>query len=169
MKTIPRVGLLVLSAALAGCGGGGSSTAGTTPVSCSLALQYANGYSSGIAISPTATSADRTFSSCNPTQISSVTLNVCVDHPAIAELSGRLLLAGTAISALQPASGTAQGTSCLASTTATTSLRQFVLNSPDMHGLSTFAGPWTVEITDTNQNNLNGYFVAWSLDLQGTR
>ncbi len=41
--------------------------------------------------------------------------------------------------------------------------------TPDMHALAQFAGPWSLEITDASQNNNNGYFVAWSLDLQGVR
>lgn len=40
--------------------------------------------------------------------------------------------------------------------------------TPDMHALAQFAGRWRLDITDASQNN-NGYFVAWSLDLQGVR
>ncbi len=119
---------------------------------------------------PQATSIDATISNCNLAALQSATLTVCVDHPAPAELSGELRLAGTVVAQFLLTDGQDMGNSCLAySNLPSISLRQFVSNRPDLHGLTQLAGPWSVAITDTNPNSSNGHFVAWGLDIQGLR
>lgn len=170
MKPFMTFALLGCTALLSSCGGGGSPYVPTTPVICSMALQYADGGTSGIAISPQAVSADRLFATeCKPLEVNTITLTVCTDHPALNELSGQLLLSGTRLAQFQVQDGTLKDNTCLANNSATTSRRQFVLTRPDMRGLNQFNGPWRVEVSDTSQNGNYGYFVAWALDVQGVR
>lgn len=170
MKRLLSTGLLACAAFLSSCGGGGSPYVPTTPVNCSMPLQYADGRTSGVAMSPQALSADRVFATeCKPLQVTAVTLTLCTDHPALAELSGQLWLAGTRVGQFALQDGTAQDNLCLANSSATTSRRQWVFAQPGLQGLGPLTGPWRVDITDTLQNSNNGYFVAWALDVQGVR
>lgn len=164
----------LLAALLSACGGGASSPAsGTppdptaTPVTCTLALQYADGGSSGIAIAPQALSANRYVGNCKLSQLQGATLTVCVDHPNRSELTGELLLSGTAVTQFQLANGVLRGSSCLSTSTASTALLEFTSTQPATAGQSPTGAPWSLRLTDTVQNNLNGHLVAWALELKG--
>jgi len=158
--------------ALAACGGGGtsapSSPSGST--SCSLSLQYANGGTSGLSISPQAVSSDRYLSQCGITQVQSATLTLCTDHPNVGELTAQLRLAGNVLGSFAVASSFSTARTCLSNTGSNTSLREFTVSQPDTRGMTPSVGPWSLVVTDTQPtNNQSGYFVAWSLDLQGQR
>lgn len=118
--------------------------------------------------SPTATSVDVSSNSCNLTKLSSAALTVCIQHPDVSELSGELRLSGSTIAQFRIADGQEINRGCLVFGNGV-SLRQFSLNNPDLQGLTSLAGPWSVAITDTNRNNLNGTFIAWGLEMQGLR
>lgn len=167
MKPIPIAASLSLASLLVACGGGGSASVPSTPASCQLALQHANGDQSGVSMAPQGASVERVFNNCTLTQAVSVTLNVCIDHPALPELSGVLKLAGNVLHTFQLEAGAVRSSSCLATSGATTSLREYRLNLPSPLSLPQANGPWQVILTDNSTNNQNGFFVAWALDLQG--
>ena len=174
MKRFLTLLLLCLTGLLSACGGGSTAAppaapaASPTSVTCSLPLQYADGSSSGIAILPQARSVDVHLpASCKLSQLQSATLTVCLDHPRPDELTGQLLLSGAVVTSFQPGNGVLQANRCLSSSSASTALRQFTVSNPDLHGLNPASGPWNVVLSDTVQNNQNGYFVAWVLEIQG--
>ena len=177
MKRFLLAPVLPVCALLLACGGGG--TAGTSnntqsgsgsgsTLSCSLPLQYANGTTSGSSISPQAVSVDRYLSQCGITQLQSITLTLCTDHPNVGELTAQLRLAGNVLGSFAVASSFSSARTCLGTSGGNTSLREFTLSQPDTRGMAPSVGPWSVIVNDTlPTNNQSGYFVAWSLDLQG--
>lgn len=168
LRTICVLGTLV---GLVACGGGGSASyPPSTPATCTLALQYANGSSSGIAIAPQAASTDRNFNACNLALVQSAKLTVCIDHPSLSEVSGQLRLAGSPVLPFAASSGAAVGTSCLAQSGGATTLREFTVSSGNLPSAALSSGPWSVVLSDSvPSNNQSGYFVAWALELQGLR
>ena len=168
LRTICVLGTLV---GLVACGGGGSASyPPSTPTTCTLALQYANGSSSGIAIAPQAASTDRNFNACNLALVQSAKLTVCIDHPSLSEVSGQLWLAGSPVLTFAASSGAAVGTSCLAPSGGATTLREFTVSSGNLPSAAMSSGPWSVVLSDSvPSNNQSGYFVAWALELQGLR
>jgi len=131
-------------------------------------LQYANGGTSGLSINPQAVSVDRYLSQCGITQVQSATLTLCTDHPNVGELTAQLRLAGNVLGSFAVASSFSTSKSCLSNTGANTSVREFTLSQPDTRGMTPSVGPWSLIVTDSlPNNNQSGYFVAWSLDLQG--
>lgn len=175
MKRYLPAPLLLVCALLAACGGGGTAGTGNNNVggsggalSCSLPLQYANGGTSGLSINPQAVSVDRYLSQCGITQLQSAALTLCTDHPNVGELSAQLRLAGNVLGSFAVASSFSTARSCLSNTGANTSVREFTLSQPDTRGMTPSVGPWSLIVTDSlPNNNQSGYFVAWSLDLQG--
>jgi len=163
--------LFLLSALLSACGGGGSSPyVPSTPVSCSLPLQYANGSSSGYFISTDTASVSRSLNACDFSQWVSATLRVCTDHPALSELSGQLQQSGSTVFSFQAINGTPQASSCLSNSGNATSLRSFTITPSNATSLSRLTGDWRVVLTDSApDNNQSGYFIAWALDIQGLR
>jgi hypothetical protein len=168
LRTLCVLGTL---AGLAACGGGGSAAyVPTTSTTCTLPLQYANGSSSGMGITPQATSSDRHFNACNMTQLQTARLTVCINHPNLSEVSGQLRLSGNSVLALSANSGAAVGTSCLAQSGGATTVREFTLASGSLASTAFSSGPWSVTLSDAlPDNNQSGYFVAWALELQGLR
>ena len=176
MKRLFLVPVLVLSGLLTACGGGGTSSAPAPSggsggaLNCSLPLQYANGGTSGLSINPQAVSVDRYLSQCGITQVQSATLTLCTDHPNVSELTAQLRLAGNVLGSFAVASSFSTAKSCLINSGGNTSLREFTLSQPDTRGMSPSVGPWSLIVNDTlPTNNQSGYFVAWSLDIQGQR
>lgn len=173
MKRLLTLSLFCLIGLLSACGGGSANPPAVAPpsttatVTCSLPLQYANGGTSGVAILPQARSVDRHLVACNISQVQSATLTVCIDHPNRSELAGQLLLSGTVLAPFQLADGVLRGNSCLSNSSTSTALLEFTVNNPDTRGLNPASGPWNLAITDTVQNNQNGYFVAWALEIKG--
>ena len=171
MKPIPIAASLSLASLLVACGGGGAASVQGRPASCQLELLYANGTDfnrSGVPIAPAGTSVARTFNNCNLAQAMSVTLKVCIDHPNPSELSGELKLAGNLVHSFPLNAGVVRGSSCLANgPNTTTSLREYRLDLPSPLSLPQANGPWQVILTDTDTIQLNGFFVAWALDMQG--
>ena len=164
---------LVLTAALVACGGGGSAPYNpTTSTTCTLPLQYAGGGSSnsGTAITAQTVSSERSFNACNIALLQSAKLTVCIDHPALSEVSGQLRLSGNSIWAFTASAGTAVGSSCLAQSGGATTLREFTVSSGNLPSAALSSGPWSVVLSDSvPSNNQSGYFVAWALELQGLR
>ena len=182
MKRAFLLPVLALCGLLVACGGGGTSAGSnnsggssgsggpTGSLSCSLPLQYANGGTSGLSINPQAVSVDRFFSQCGITQVQSATLTLCTDHPNVSELTAQLRLAGNVLGSFAVASSFSTAKSCLINSGGNTSLREFTLSQPDTRGISPSVGPWSLIVNDTlPTNNQSGYFVAWSLDIQGQR
>jgi len=169
MKSTPIAASLSLAILLVACGGGGPASVPGRPASCPLELLYANGAQSGVSMAPQRASVDRTFNNCPLAQAVSVTLNVCVDHPNPSEVSGELKLAGNQVYIFPLNAGVVRGSSCLANSGATTSLREYRLNLPSPLSLPQANGPWQVTLTDNFTNNQNGFFVAWALDMQGVQ
>lgn len=168
MDRLRTLCVLATLAGLAACGGGGAPVP-ATPTTCDLPLQYANGSSSGIGITPQATSSERHFNACSMTLVQTAKLTVCIDHPNLSEVSGQLRLSGHSVLALNASSGTATGTHCLAQSGTTTTVREFTLTSSSL-GTALNSGPWSVTLSDAlPDNNQSGYFVAWALELQGLR
>lgn len=168
LRTICVLGLLGW---LAGCGGGGGAAyVPTTPTSCTLPLQYANGSSSGIPITAQTASTDRTFNACNIAQLQSAKLTVCIDHPALSEVTGQLRLSGNSIFSFSASSGSSIGSSCLATSGGSTTLREFTVTPSSLPSVASISNPWSVVLSDSApSNNQSGYFVAWALELQGLR
>ena len=171
MKRFLTLCALCLTGLLSACGGGSTEPAVVTSpsatVTCSLPMQYANGSTSGTAILAQARSVDRQLVSCNISQVQSATLSICTDHPNRNELTGQLQLSGGVLATLQLGDGVLRGNSCLSSTSATTTLLEFNASNLDTRGLNPASGPWSLTVTDTVQNNQNGYFVAWALEIKG--
>lgn len=171
--------LAVLSLGLTACGGGGSAAPGNNgggtgsaggSISCSLPLQYANGGTSGLSINPQAVSVDRYLSQCGITQVQSATVTLCTDHPSVGELTAQLRLSGNVLGSFAVASSFSSARSCLSNSGGNTSLREFTVSQPDTRGMTPSLGPWSLIVNDTQPtNNQSGYFVAWSLDIQGQR
>lgn len=144
----------------------------STPVSCSLPLQYASGsnINSGYSISTNTASVSRTLNACDFAKWVSATLWVCTDHPALGELSGQLQQSGNTVFSFQAINGTHQASSCMSSSGNATSLRSFAITPSDATSISRFTGDWRVLMTDSApNNNQSGYFIAWALDIQGLR
>ena len=182
MQTMKRALLphvLALCGLLAACGGGdtpagsnniGGSGGGSGSLSCSLPLQYANGGTSGLSIMPQAVSVDRYLSQCGITQLQSATLTLCTDHPNVSELTALLRLAGNVLGSFSVAASFSTSKTCLVNSGGNTAVREFTVTQPDTRGMTPSVGPWSLIVTDTlPNNNQSGYFVAWSLDLQGQR
>lgn len=169
LRFLPSV-LLACSGLLAACGG--SAPSAQAPASCPTPLKYTSVQnSSGKQISPLAVSDDWNFDpkTCDLQKLSAATLTLCLDHPDLADLQGSLQLAGREVGSLRISHGEAAGSSCLASSTAGTSLRSFELdlgNVPAAYGIT---GPWRVSIEDSQPGDSPGYFVAWQLELRGLR
>ena len=161
---------LALCALLSACGGGGSPYVPATAASCSLPLQYANGGTSGLSIAPQALSADRYLTQCNLSQVQTAVLSICSDHPAAGEVAVQLRLGGNSLANFALTSAANKATSCLANSGGNTVLREYTVYQPDTRGMTPSLGPWSLMLTDTvPTNNQSGYFVAWSLELQGLR
>ena len=176
MKRLFLGSAAALSLCLTACGGGGTPAASNNPggssgsLTCSLPVQYANGGTSGLSINPQAVSVDRYLSQCGITQVQSATLTLCTDHPNVGELTAQLRLAGNVLGSFAVASSFSTAKTCLANSGVNTSVREFSLSQPDTRGMTPSVGPWSLIVNDTlPSNNQSGYFVAWSLDLQGQR
>ncbi len=185
MKRAFLLPVLALCGLLTACGGGGTSAGSnssegssgssgsgspTGSLSCSLPLQYANGGTSGLSINPQAVSVDRFFSQCGITQVQSATFTLCTDHPNASELTVQLRLAGNVLGSFGVASSFSTAKTCLANSGVNTSVREFTMSQPDTRGMTPSVGPWSLIVNDTlPTNNQSGYFVAWSLDIQGQR
>ena len=182
MKRAFLLPVLALCGLLIACGGGGTSAGSngsggssgsggpTGSLNCSLPLQYANGGTSGLSINPQAVSVDRFFSQCGITQVQSATLTLCTDHPNATELTVQLRLAGNVLGSFAVASSFSSAKTCLSSSGGNTAVREFTVSQPDTRGMTPSLGPWSLIVNDTlPTNNQSGYFVAWSLDIQGQR
>lgn len=173
MKLRLTSGLLCLTVLLASCGGGGSSYVPTTPASCALPkLQYANGDTSGTPLSrqkPTAISALTLLPDCNLAVVKTATLTVCIKDFAIDRLHADLRLSGVSVAEFPLSPSTDSGVKkCLADDNL--SVHRITLNDPNMRGLNSFAGPWSVAVTDSNPlGSPEPIFVAWGLEIQGLR
>lgn len=169
MNRLSILAVVGLIAFLSACGGGTNPGKALSPASCSIALRYADGGTSGLSMSqqsPTAAAVDVTSNSCNLSKLASVVLTVCVQHPELSELTGELRLSGTSLTQFRVTDGEEIGRACLVHSNGV-SLRRFTLNNPDLSGLAELSGPWSVVIRDTQSNNLNGTFIAWGLELEG--
>jgi hypothetical protein len=154
---------LVGSLALAGCGGGGSPSSGSSVAVCELPLAYANGGTSGTRIEPMAQTTNRQFNPCAIQRIQSLTVGVCIAHADISELSTQLVFPNgtTQNLSLQSVSNTCPGLIGGQSF-------QTTLTSNNLPSLQSLTGNWSVKVTDNNPFTTSiGSLVGWSLRAEG--
>lgn len=153
----------LLGGLLAGCGGGASETAASSPTQCEFGLRYANGISSGIALNPEARTVARQFTSCSLKQIQSATLGICLQHPDISELDAQLIQPDGTPLAIDLQSATRTGSACLDSGT----LLNTALPAATLVRLVNPQGQWSLVVTDLKPGYGSGSLVGWSLDIRG--
>ena len=152
---------------LCSCGGGGSTDAlpQLTPqaTSCNLPMLHANANSSGKPITNNLTLSEPRLLNCGITQTQSASVNLCIDHNDLNELTSQLLLNDTQIAVLNLSSATASSTPCLI----TGKLYPLSLPMP----LPQLIGNLKVGVTDVDQVATTplGYLVGWSLQVDGTQ
>jgi subtilisin-like proprotein convertase family protein len=150
--------------------GGGSPTTTSIHESCKISLLYANGSAngSGTPISTNLTeSAPRKFNLCPLQTINSASVNLCLDHPQISELTAQLRLPDNSTLPLTLPT-TASGPACLTNGT----LFNVHLPATGLPHPNSGNGNWTVGVIETNKqfaSNSRGILVGWSMDVEGLK
>lgn len=145
---------------LFGCGGNATDARQGTmqAASCTLAMQYANGISSGKPINNTPTLSEPRLLSCGISQIQSASVSLCITHARLSELSSELFFNNTPVATLDLQSATVGTTPCLL----TGNLYTLPVQITQLNG------QWKVGVTDNNSvSNTQGYLVGWSLRVDG--
>lgn len=174
MHHLRTLGVASLLALLAGCGGGHNSVSPTvtaTETSCSLGLGiYANGASSGMAISQSAPTqaVARPLQGCTITRLASAQLRLCLTHSDVTELNARLTspVSTDLLGPLSEEIGTPEADRAFC---ALSGARVYVLALPTevLASAPSLNANWTVEVIDLLNNHLGGTFVGWSVVLAG--
>ncbi len=177
------VPLFAVTCFLAACGGGGSpasdaagNSPGTVSTTCSLSLSiYADGSGNGTGYAiqqggASTPAASRQLDGCAITSLESARLDMCIRHADLSELTAQLILPVTApVQApltpnLTPLSEDKQFCDFNQGTV-------YAMDIPinKLTSLPSLNTRWNVAVTDTVQNNKNGFFVSWSLLLSGKK
>ena len=163
MNTLRLLPLLISLWVLTGCGGGTSAPpANPVPQTCRFELAYADGSTSGYAVSPVATSVPKTLMPCSITQVQSVTLGLCISPADASELKVQLLGSGGTTVPVNLGTTTAAGSCLLTGSLYTVTLPTNAVGS----GL---ADSWQLSVQDTVSGYNSSYFVGWSLEVKGLK
>jgi hypothetical protein len=163
MNILRLLTLLTALWLLTGCGGGSSPpSAAPVPQTCGFGLVYADGGTSGYAISPKATSTPKSLSPCSITQVQSVTLGLCITPAQTSELKVQLLDTGSASLAINLGAAAYAGNCLISGSLYTVSLPSTALGS----GLG---NNWYLSVEDTVPGYTSSYLVGWSLEVKGLK
>lgn len=174
MKRLQTICLVVMTALLASCGGGGSPYVAATDAGCSLPLRFANTSSnSGIAIpesnnwTPLTGEVGRSISGCAIERLETLRVGICLKHPQLDDLQIRVS-GPNGNTQTVPLSGVSATTDTLCSAL-DASARQVNLNvnASAFTTPSTFNGVWLVQARDNTPGYESGVLVGWSLQLGG--
>lgn len=149
---------------LSACGGGGASTSTLSrPVQCQLDLQYANGAQSGIAINPVANAVVRQFNLCDIVTAESATLDLCIQHGNLSELSANLIWPDRSTLPLDLSTASHGSAACLFTGT----LLTITVPTASLVQFRNLQGNWGISVTDQVPGYASGSFVGWSLQVKG--
>lgn len=182
--TSPSQALAVLATSLllTSCGGSGgdggndpntATSSTSTPVTCTLGLQYANGETSGIGIAESSSwtrlpnETSRRLSDCRIGRLQTLQVSLCIQHGSTGDLQARITGPADTVQsmALPPSPGAVNNTcSQLEATAQSIELR---VNVAAFSNLSSLDGQWLLQLRDMVPGFGTGTLIGWSLTLGG--